>query len=133
MRVAVLLFRDQVAPRFGATRHAAVATIERGVELGRELLDLRDAFPEQIPDQLAEAGAEVLICGGIHQRFQSRLAQLGVRVIGGVVGPVDEALAAFRAGELGFGTFRCLRPGGRRQGRGGSGAGPGRRGRRGRR
>jgi predicted Fe-Mo cluster-binding NifX family protein len=131
MRVAVVLFRDQVAPRFGASRHAAVATIERGVELDRQLLDLAGEFPEQIPDRLAEAGAEVLICGGIHPRFQARLAQLGVQVIGGVVGPVEHALGAFRAGELSAGTFRCHRPGGR-WGRGGAGARHGRRGGRGR-
>jgi predicted Fe-Mo cluster-binding NifX family protein len=124
MRVAVMLFRDQVAPRFGATRHAAVITVEHGVETDRALLDLAGTFPEQIPDRLAEAGAEVLICGGIHPRFQARLAQLGLSVIGGVVGPVEQAISAFRAGELDPGPFRCHRPGwGGGRGRGGAGRG----------
>lgn len=135
MRVAVMLFRDQVAPRFGATRHAALIQVERGVELDRELIDLAGVRPDQIPDRLSRAGVDVLICGGIHPRFESRLSQLGVTVIGGIVGPVDQAVAALRAGELAPGPFRCHRPGGGGRGRhrfGAQVAGRSRRGRGGR-
>lgn len=123
MKVAVVLFRDQVAPRFGATRMAALVTVEHATEMDRRLIDLGGVMPEEIPGMLAAEGAEVLICGGIHPRFEALFARRGVKVIGGVVGPAEEALAAFRAGELAEGGFRCHRPGrgchGRRGGRGG--------------
>jgi predicted Fe-Mo cluster-binding NifX family protein len=117
MKVAVLLFRDQVSPRFGASSMALVAEIERGLEVSRRLVELHPLWPEEIPGHLAERGVQTLICGGIHPRFQALLAARGIEVIGGIVGPAEMALERFRRGELRAGPFVRLG----RAGRGGRG------------
>ena len=53
-------------------------------------------------------GVEVLICGGIGGGAQMALDEIGVKVVGGAAGSVDDAVKAFLAGTLETrGDFSC--------------------------
>ena len=50
--------------------------------------------------RLKEAGANVLICGGIGPGAQNALAAAGITCVAGASGDVDAAVAAYLAGTL---------------------------------
>jgi predicted Fe-Mo cluster-binding NifX family protein len=53
-----------------------------------------------VPDLIAEAGADILLCSGLGPRAISMLEQLGIVVYVGACGTVREALSDFQAGRL---------------------------------
>jgi predicted Fe-Mo cluster-binding NifX family protein len=124
-----MLFKDQVAPRFGACRSLLLADIEDGHESGREIADLGEIFPEELPADLAARGVNAVICGGIHPRFGFALEAQGIEVLSGHTGDADTALHRLAAGHLGEGDATCRPPHACAMGRGtgrGHGRGDGR-------
>lgn len=53
-----------------------------------------------VPELIAGAGAEVLICSGLGPRAITAFEQLGIEVYVGASGTVQDAIRAFQAGEL---------------------------------
>jgi predicted Fe-Mo cluster-binding NifX family protein len=53
-----------------------------------------------VPDLIAEAGAEILLCSGLGPRAISMFEQLGIAVYVGARGTVREVLSDFQAGRL---------------------------------
>jgi len=98
-----------------------IAEIEQGIEVSRRILDLGSLLPEELPERLVEEGVRVLVCGGIHPRFQALVEERGIELYGGLVGPADTALQFYREGRLETGQFLCPGGAGRGGGRGGGG------------
>ena len=121
--IAILVFRDQVAPRYGVASVAWLIQAEGGVETGREVLDISALYPEQIPEFLSQKGASDIICGGIHPRFESLFGDYKIQLTAGVVGSAEDALSLFLRGEME--SLRRLGRAGRGFG-GGQGRGQGR-------
>ncbi len=123
------MFGHDVSPRFGMSPALLVADVDNGSVLNEGVIQIPELMPYSLPEFIAGQGVKVLICGGIHERFQLALNQRGVRVIWGVIGPARDALSEYMAGSLQPDRFLC--PGRRRRGRGrgrghGSGRGQGR-------
>jgi len=99
MKVAVPLFGQEVSPRFGCSTQVLIAEVtESGVEVeGAQDLTVT---PGQWPELFSNIGVSVVVCGGIHRRFQQELEQRRIRVIWGVIGPAADALYALQAGTL---------------------------------
>jgi predicted Fe-Mo cluster-binding NifX family protein len=81
-------------------------------EIQRKILETDDYYPEQIPVVLGREGVEVVIAGGMNKHFQDLFRWQGIQVIWGIIGEANDALAAFKNGQLTPGMGCC--PEGRR-------------------
>lgn len=97
MRIAIPIHGDRVMPRFGCAREMIVATVEDGRVLATRRLA---ATTYDIQPLLDVEQVSVLICGGIHPRFQQLLQSRNIEIIWGVVGPWQDVLHAYLNGTL---------------------------------
>ncbi|MGI5861024.1 MAG: NifB/NifX family molybdenum-iron cluster-binding protein [Myxococcales bacterium] len=118
LRIGIPLFDDEVSPRFCFAESMLVVTVaEDGAELSRETVSLGSTwFPDRLA-LVAARGIAVVVCGGFNAAFLPQAEQLGIRVISGIAGDAEQALARFLAGEL-VSRRRCGSPTGRRRRRG---------------
>lgn len=115
MKLAVMLYGRRVSPRFGYSQRALIVDIDDHREVHRKTLGMKSYHPEQIPEVLRGEGVDLVIAGGIHRQFQDLFQEHGIAVIWGIIGDVDDVLAAYRAGQLVVGRGGCPHP--RRAGR----------------
>ena len=113
MKLAIMLYGTRVSPRFGYSQGVMIVEISNQEEIRRETLDADDYYPEQIPIVLGKEGVEVVISGGMNNHFQHLFKSQGIQVMWGIIGEADDALDAFRAGQLAPGMGCC--PAGRRR------------------
>ena len=112
MKVAIMLYGTRVSPRFGYSQGAMVVEVSGHQEIRSKTLETQDYYPEQIPMVLSKEGVEVVISGGMNNYFQDLFRSHGIQVIWGIIGEANDALAAFRNGQLTPGMGCC--PEGRR-------------------
>ena len=112
MKLAVMLYGTRVSPRFGYSHGVMIVEVNDHQEICRKTVNTDDYYPEQIPVVLGKEGVEVVISGGMNKHFQNLFLSQGIQVIWGIIGEADDALAAFRDGQLTPGMGCC--PGGRR-------------------
>ena len=112
MKLAIMLYGTRVSPRFGYSQGVMVVEVRDHQEICRKTLETTDYYPEQIPVVLGKEGVEVVISGGMNKYFQSLFRSQGIEVIWGIIGEANDALTAFRDGELTPGMGCC--PEGRR-------------------
>jgi predicted Fe-Mo cluster-binding NifX family protein len=110
MKIAIPIHGDRVMPRFGCTREFMVATVEDGTMLATERLP---ATAQNIGPVLEAEGVSVLICGGIHQRFQQLIQERNIEIIWGVMGYWQDVLQAYLNGTLQYDWTLCVRRRGR--------------------
>ena len=113
MKLAVMLYGTRVSPRFGYSQAVMIVEVSGHQEIRRKTLETDDYYPEQIPVVLGKEGVEVVISGGMNKHFQDLFRFQGIQVIWGIIGEANDALAAFKAGQLVPGMGNC--PEGRRQ------------------
>ena len=113
MLVAVPLFGQDVAPRFGYADSFLVAEIEdeRVVRVDNVRLEFA-GWPNRL-GQLKGLGVDTILCGGFNRCFMPLAEDLGIRVLAGVKGQARELLEAFAQGEA-IETFPCTGMGPRR-------------------
>ena len=107
MKVAIMLYGTRVSPRFGYSQGAMVVEVSGHQEIRRKTLETQDYYPEQIPMVLSKEGVEVVISGGMNNYFQDLFRSHGIQVIWGIIGEANDALAAFRNGQLTPGMGCC--------------------------
>jgi predicted Fe-Mo cluster-binding NifX family protein len=112
MKVAIMLYGTRVSPRFGYSQGVMVVEVSAHQEIRRKTLETDAYYPEQIPTVLGNEGVEVVISGGMNKQFQDLFRSQGIQVIWGIIGEANDALAAFRDGQLTPGMGCC--PEGRR-------------------
>ena len=100
MKVAIMLYGTRVSPRFGYSQGVMVVDVSGHQEIRRKTLETQDYYPEQIPVVLSKEGVEVVISGGMNNYFQDLFRSQGIQVIWGIIGEANDALAAFRNGQL---------------------------------
>lgn len=112
--VAIPVFRSRVAPVFESCTRALLIAIEQGREKERVEIVLRNfSLPERI-STIKKVGVHELICAAISEVTHSALENLGVHVVAGIAGDVDEVIAAFITDQLDQDRFRMpgrVRPG----------------------
>ena len=112
MKLAIMLYGTRVSPRFGYSQRVMIVEVSGQEEIRRKILEADDYYPEQIPVVLGKEGVEVVISGGVNKHFQDLFRSQGIQVMWGIIGEADDALAAFKAGQLAPGMGCC--PEGRR-------------------
>jgi predicted Fe-Mo cluster-binding NifX family protein len=116
MKLAIMLYGTRVSPRYGYSQGVLIVEVNNQEEFDRKTLEIGKYYPEKIPELLSNEGVEVVISGGMNQHFQNLFRLRGIDVIWGIIGEVDDVLAAFMNGRLRPGMGCC--PVGRRRGQG---------------
>lgn len=102
MKVAVTYENGNVFQHFGHTKQFKVYEVSDGAVTDAKIVDTEGSGHGALAGLLAGLGVDTLICGGIGAGAQNALAQMGIRLYGGVSGDADEALHALLAGNLAF-------------------------------
>ncbi len=110
MLVAVPLFGQEIAPRFGFADLFLIAEITgRGVGSTVREVTLTPGWSTKL-EALRTMGVEVLLCGGFNRQFVPQATALGLTVFAGLTGGAREAVEAFARRET-MPTFYCNHPG----------------------
>ena len=108
MRIAVTYENGQIFQHFGHTEKFKLYDIENGKVIGSQVVNTNGQGHGALAGFLTEAKVDALICGGIGGGAQTALAQMGIRLYGGVSGSADDAVAAYLDGKLNFNPdVRC--------------------------
>ncbi|MBN1554100.1 MAG: NifB/NifX family molybdenum-iron cluster-binding protein [Phycisphaerae bacterium] len=116
MRIAIPTWQGRVSPVFDVARTLVLADVTDGRVTGRGEVQIMNTDPLARARELAQLGAEVLICGAISMPTDMALHSAGIRVIPHTCGLVDEVLGAFVGGQWTNNAF--LMPGCRGRGMG---------------
>lgn len=108
MKIAVTYENGQVFQHFGHTEQFKLYDVEDGKVTGSQVVDTNGQGHGALAGFLTQAKVEVLICGGIGGGAQNALAEMGIKLFGGVSGSADEAVEAYLAGKLDYNpAVRC--------------------------
>jgi predicted Fe-Mo cluster-binding NifX family protein len=114
MNIAIPVYGTRVLPRFGYTREMIIVTVEDGRISRHKQIELPAQIETPLSPVLAAEHVSVIICGGIHPRFQDMLREHGIGVIWGVAGEWQEVVQAYLHGTLQSDPSLCLCRGARR-------------------
>jgi len=117
MKVAIPHWQGRVSPVFDVARNVLLVESSDGAEQSRldVIFNSDGSFPARVR-QLAQTGANVLICGAISRPLEMAILAEGIEVIPQTCGQVESVLDAFLRGQLDQNTF--LMPGCRGRGLG---------------
>ncbi len=101
-RIACTYENGQIFGHFGHTEYFKIYDIENGAVAGSVILSTNGSGHGALASFLAANRVDTLICGGIGGGAQTALAQVGIRLYGGVSGSADEAVKALLEGRLGY-------------------------------
>ena len=107
MKLAIMLYGTRVSPRYGYSQGVLIVEVDNRGESARRTLEIGEYYPEKVPELLSKEGVEVVISGGMNQYFQDLFRLHGIDVIWGIIGEANDALAAFRDGQLAPGMGCC--------------------------
>ncbi len=108
MRIAVTYENGEIFQHFGHTESFKVYDVEDGKIMSAQVVSTNGSGHGALAEVLHTLNADVLICGGIGGGAQMALAQVGVKLFGGVSGNADAAVEAFVAGKLAYNPdVRC--------------------------
>lgn len=121
LKLAIPLFRSEVAPRFDVANQILMVSIERGRENGREIVEFPDEPLIARVNRVIDLGPDVFICGNLDGFSGRMLSDRGIRIVPWVMGDTEGVLWLFIHGKLrsGFiaGPGRCYRRWGGGRGR----------------
>ncbi len=102
MIIAVPYQAGSVFGHFGHTEQFRLYTAEDSAVTAIQLVNTNGSGHRALSTFLAERQVDVLICGGIGDGAKNALAEVGIRIYGGVSGDADRAVAMFLAGKLDY-------------------------------
>lgn len=108
MRIAVSYENGQIFQHFGHTEQFKLYDVEDGRVTGSQVVDTNGQGHGALAGFLTQAKVDALICGGIGGGAQNALAEMGIKLYGGVSGSADGAVEAYLAGKLDYNLdVRC--------------------------
>lgn len=102
MRIAVTYENGQIFQHFGHTEQFKIYDVADGQIVREAVVDTNGSGHGALAGFLMQLGVDALICGGIGGGAQMALAEVGIRLYGGVSGDADAAVNALIAGNLGY-------------------------------
>ena len=102
MRIAVTYENGQIFQHFGHTAQFKIYDVANGEIVRAEVVDTNGSGHGALAGFLMQLGVDALICGSIGGGAQMALAEVGIRLFGGVSGDADAAVNALIAGNLGY-------------------------------
>ena len=100
MMIAIPYQNGQIFQHFGHTEQFKLYQVEDGQITNKMLIPTGDSGHSALAGLLSRLKVDALICGGIGGGAQAALAEVGIRVYGGVQGDADAAALALAAGQL---------------------------------
>ncbi len=100
MKIAVTYENGSVFQHFGRTAQFKIFEIEENKIVKSEVVDSNGAGHGALVGLLSDLGVTTLICGGIGGGARNAFAEIGLEVISGAVGPVDQQVESFLSGHL---------------------------------
>lgn len=102
MIVAVTYENGEIFQHFGHTREFKIYDVQDGRIVSSKVVDTEGKGHGALAGFLSGYQVEALICGGIGGGARAALAEMGIRLFGGVTGLADAAVNALLAGELSY-------------------------------
>lgn len=100
MKIAVTYDNGKIFQHFGRTEYFKVYEVEENKVVSSEVIGSNGTGHGALAGLLAEAGIDVLICGGIGGGAQTALTEAGIELVAGAEGSTDEAVETYLRGEL---------------------------------
>ena len=100
MRIAVTYENGEIFQHFGHTEQFKLYDVEDGRIVAEQIVSTNGSGHGALAGFLKAAQADALICGGIGMGAQMALAEVGIKLYGGVQGSADAAARALAAGAL---------------------------------
>jgi len=102
MKIAVTYENGNIFQHFGHTEQFKIYEAENNAVIKSEVVDTNGSGHGALAGFLVQNGVNILICGGIGGGAQMALAEVGIKLYGGVQGNADEAVNALLTGSLGY-------------------------------
>mgnify|MGYP006393135417 CR=1 FL=1 len=102
MKIAVTYENGQIFQHFGHTKQFKIYTAKNEKIISSEVIDTNGSGHGALAELLSTLQVDALICGGIGGGAQTALAEVGIKLYGGVSGDADKAVEALLGGTLGF-------------------------------
>ena len=93
-------WQGRVSPLLDVSSHLLLIDIEAGVELRRKKVGLARQNPFLRAREIADHGAEVVLCGAISHVLETALMGADIRVVSFLCGDIETVVAAFVNGRL---------------------------------
>jgi predicted Fe-Mo cluster-binding NifX family protein len=100
MKIAVATQNGSVSGHFGKCEQFTVFETEDKRIIGKVLLDTRAHGHGLLPAFLTSNGVETVIAGGMGDGAKQNLDSLGIRIVSGASGNVEEAVQQYLEGTL---------------------------------
>ncbi len=108
MKIAVTYENGAIFQHFGHTEYFKVYDVQGGKIVNTQVVSTNGSGHGALAGVLHALQVDTLICGGIGGGAQMALANMGIKLYGGVAGDADAAVAALIAGELAYNPqVRC--------------------------
>ena len=102
MKIAVTFADGMVFQHFGHTERFKIYNVEEGKIVGAEVVLTNGSGHGALSGFLKAHGVDVLICGGIGGGARMALAEAGIQLYPGVMGPADVRVEELLAGALAY-------------------------------
>ncbi len=102
MKIAVTYENGEVGQHFGRTEQFKVYDVTDRNIASSKVIDTNGTGHGALAGFLREAGAEVLICGGIGMGARNALAETGIQLFPGVTGNADDVVKDYLDGKLAY-------------------------------
>ena len=102
MKIAVTYENGEIFQHFGHTEQFKVYEVENGKIVSEKILSSNGSGHGALATLLSGNKVDILICGGIGAGAQIALAEMGIKLYGGVSGNADEAVKAFLEESLAY-------------------------------
>ena len=99
MMIAIPTFGVRVSPRFDCAETIMIVSVDADTPPERHEIVAAGWTPRERINRLIDLGVGAVVCGGIDLRSAESFRSAGIVVYSGVVGDVDEALAALLRGD----------------------------------
>lgn len=113
MRAAISTEGSYVSPHFGRCPSFTLVDIENGKAVNRAEVENPGHTPGFIPQFLHEKGVGLIVCGGMGARAAGLFEELGIQMITGVEGNIEEVIQKLEKGVLEGGESLCTPGAGR--------------------
>lgn len=92
IKIAIPLFKERVAPFFGASSRILLVEMQGDTVAHEATWDVGGEGAMEIARRLVDLGVEKLICGGIQNRYKDWLVGRGVTVVENQRGPARDLI-----------------------------------------
>lgn len=100
MKIAVTTDGDQIFQHFGKCPTFTIFTAENGVVNNKTTVDTGENGHGALAGFLKANRVDAVICGGIGGGAKQMLASAGIKLVSGIEGNIDQAVASYLSGDL---------------------------------